>query len=140
MPSVFGRAGAPGKRSLTNCAKVCGVTSRILRLLVELDAMRVARPVRRRLAGVILGMFLHFKSIPAFYPMRVWRSEGLRATETDPISSRKSGRNVQSGCKSPQGVRCPSQIEEDSFNFGWRGEFGTRERLDRVRNQHPAFA
>lgn len=56
MPSVFGRAGAPGKRSLTNCAKVCGVTSRILRLLVELDAMRMARPVRRRLAGVILGI------------------------------------------------------------------------------------
>jgi hypothetical protein len=90
-------------------------------LLVELDAMRVACPARRRLAGVILGLLS--KSIPAFYPIRS-PVNGSWATETD-LKVHLSGRVARSGCKSPQGVRGP--LDEGSFNFGWRGESGARE-------------
>jgi len=94
---VFGRAGAPGKRSLTNYAKVSrGNVPRICALLVELDAMRMACPARRRLVGVILRN--PPKSIPTFYPIRI-PDDGFRATEKDPGQPRAVQRKV--GVRNP---------------------------------------
>jgi len=44
------------------------------------------------------------------------------------------------GVNPPKGSVVYSRKGKGSFNFGWRGEFKARESLDRVNNQHPAFA